>query len=464
MEVLGVEKNYSANDEAIAREGAGERQVTDSNMDYEATGKEVEYGGSSEAEKNEIVTRNKKMLTFIEKIKGLLSEEYAKKVDRYLPTILINSEFPDGQINNVKDFINAIDELELDEEIKKKRYEMVPETKVDLADGLIKIYNWDDKEAGIYAGIVVDNKSKRSVLNLVLKHEDGICCDPFEYKISDFSSNNLAGSKVLKGLTEFQGNNHVDCDKLYYAIWNKMTSIPRVAHKTINDKPDIGELYRNLILEARNLYAAGYEDSIKRDFYFFLPNQFDEVARLNGYKREELLSQLALARLLEYDCDGRLGKTARVNGVEQDKKKSVIKKGYAVISLERFLARTSNDPIIDEKSLQDIEDRYLIMQYDRHKKRGVLFSFDQEMKYHEAMVRENGRINQAKTEREEAARSSETDNFIGGDNIIEGTYREIESDTDTASSEEGIKVTAVTSESSSLQTDNVSVDIYNYHL
>ena len=93
-------------------------------------------------------------------------------------------------------------------------------------------------------------------------------------------------------------------------------------------------MYRNMIIEAKKLYSAGDKDAIKKEFYFFLPEQFDEIARNNGYKREELLSQLALARLLECDNDGRLGKTVRVTVKEQDKKekKALLKKGYAVIS------------------------------------------------------------------------------------------------------------------------------------
>lgn len=296
-------------------------------MASESTAKEEENRGSSEAEKDKIVTPNMNSLTLIEKIemlKGLLLEEYARKVDRYLPTIQINSEFPGGQINNVKKFMDAIDELVLDEEIKQELYEEVPETKVDLTDNLMKIYNWNNKEAGIYAGIVVENKYKHTKLKLILKHEDGVCCGPFEFGMSDFSSNNLACSKVLKGLTEYQGNNHIDCDMLYNAIWDKMEHLSRITYETIDDKPDIGEVYGSLILKAKKLYAEGNEDSIKRDFYFFSTEQFDEVARLNGYKREELLSQLALARLLECDDDGRLGKTARVKVKEQgkDKKKN----------------------------------------------------------------------------------------------------------------------------------------------
>ncbi|MDF2540870.1 MAG: hypothetical protein K0S47_588 [Herbinix sp.] len=454
-----MENNYSTNNEALAREEFCERKVTDGNMADEPTAKEVKIGGSNEAEKNEIVTPNMNNLTFeekIEKFKDLLSEEYAKKVNRHLPTILANSEFPGGQINNVKDFMDAIDELELDEEIQQKLHEEVPETKVDLTDGLMKIYNWDNKKAGIYAGITVESKSKRSKLYLVLKHEDGVCCDPFEFRMSDFSSNNFAGSKVLKGLTEFQGNNHIDCDKLYHAIWDKITSLPRVTYKTIDDKPDIGEVYRSLILEAKKLYAAGNEDSIKRDFYFFLPDQFDEVARLNGYKREELLRQLALSWLLVCDDDGRLGKTARVKVKEQvkDKKQTELKKGYAVISLERFLARTSNDPIINEKSLQELEDRYFIMQYDRHKKKGVLFSFDQEIKYIEAIRREEDRVNKAKR------KVAETEDLIDDNIIIDSTYREIESDTYTFSLEEAKIVTAVTSRNSSLEMDKDIISTY----
>lgn len=83
-------------------------------------------------------------------------------------------------------------------------------------------------------------------------------------------------------------------------------------------------------------------------------------------------------------------------------------------------------------------------------KKGVLFSLDQELKYLEAVGREKDRFNQAKKEKEEAERkAAETDNVIDDNNTIDEAYREIETDTDTDSSEEGNKFTEVTSENSS---------------